>query len=180
MDKRAISNHIVSMHLYWVAGAGLIPLPLSDVAAITAIQLDMLKQVASTYEVDYEEGQGKLWISAFVQNALISTGTEVFKIVPVVGGLLKRIAIASLAAATTYAVGHVFIYHFEKGGTFKDFKVEHYIDFFKEQLAKGSTLLEEWGKGTMELRLRGLEVLHNQGAISDETFEQLKTELGIS
>ena len=45
-------DDIIKRHVYWAIGAGLIPIPAADIAAVTAIQLDMLKQVCSFYDID--------------------------------------------------------------------------------------------------------------------------------
>jgi len=47
---RVINNHVmVSM------GAGAIPVPLLDVAAVTAIQLDLIRELSYLYDADFSE-----------------------------------------------------------------------------------------------------------------------------
>jgi len=43
----------------------------------------------------------------------------------------------AVAGASTYAVGQVFIQHFESGGTFLDFDPEKVKGYFAEQFEKG-------------------------------------------
>ena len=38
--------------------AGAIPVPLVDIAAVTAIQLDLIKELADHYDVDYSRERG--------------------------------------------------------------------------------------------------------------------------
>jgi len=58
-NKREEADKIIKSHVLWAVGAGLVPLPLFDVAAVTAIQMDMLKQLAALYQVDYSTSTGK-------------------------------------------------------------------------------------------------------------------------
>ena len=46
MADRKVADKIVRSHVIWSMGAGLIPVPLFDLAAVTAIQIDLLKQLA--------------------------------------------------------------------------------------------------------------------------------------
>jgi uncharacterized protein (DUF697 family) len=48
---------------------------------------------------------------------------SVVKFVPVVGSLAGMITEPAIAAAATYALGKVFIQHFESGGTLLDFNI---------------------------------------------------------
>ena len=50
MNKQAEADQIIRKHVLWSMGAGLMPVPLFDIAAVTAVQMDMLKQLAGTYE----------------------------------------------------------------------------------------------------------------------------------
>ena len=43
----------------------------------------------------------------------------------------------ALAGASTYAVGKVFVQHFESGGTFLNFDPEDVRDYYAEQFEKG-------------------------------------------
>jgi uncharacterized protein (DUF697 family) len=144
MEKSEVAQQIVKEHVLWSMGAGLIPIPIADIAAVTAVQLDMLKQLANRYEVDYAESQGKAWVSALSGSMAARIGANVFKLVPGIGSLIGGVAMSVLSGAGTYAVGQVFIRHFEDGGTFKDFTATKYKDFYKEQMEKGREKAREW------------------------------------
>src|SRR5690349_1063795 len=58
------TDRIINEHILWSMGAGLVPVPLLDIAAVSAIQLDMLKQLCSHYGVAYTESEGKVFLSA--------------------------------------------------------------------------------------------------------------------
>jgi hypothetical protein len=44
-----------------------------------------------------------------------------------------------VAGAATYAVGKVFIQHFESGGTLLNFNPDSVRDYYKQELQKGKT-----------------------------------------
>ena len=43
MSKEHSADGIIKSHVVWAMGGGLIPVPLFDIAAVTAIQMDMLR-----------------------------------------------------------------------------------------------------------------------------------------
>ena len=51
-------------HLPWAMGAGLIPLPLVDLATITGIQLKMIAKISRVYGVPFAENRAKSIIAA--------------------------------------------------------------------------------------------------------------------
>lgn len=57
--KNDSAEMIIKNHMVWSMGAGFIPIPLLDFAAITYIQLDMIRQLAKIYEIDFKETEGK-------------------------------------------------------------------------------------------------------------------------
>jgi uncharacterized protein (DUF697 family) len=57
----------------------------------------------------------------------------VLKAIPVVGTALATIVTPTLSAGLTYAIGRVFIQHFESGGNLLDFNPPDYREFLKGQ-----------------------------------------------
>jgi uncharacterized protein (DUF697 family) len=117
---------IVNRHALYSAAAGLVPLPVFDLAAITGVQVKMLKDLADHYHVPYGEDMGKGLISALIGGIVptrLAWGAagSFIKGLPVIGSVLGMITSPAFASASTYAVGKVFIQHFESGGTFLDF-----------------------------------------------------------
>ncbi|MDO7639077.1 MAG: hypothetical protein MUQ61_00270, partial [OM182 bacterium] len=60
------------------------------------------------------------------------------KLIPVIGTLVGGLSLSALGAASTYAVGKVFVEHFEKGGTLANFSVDSVKDEFKKAFEKKS------------------------------------------
>lgn len=117
-DERA--RKVVVEHVFWSVGGGLLPIPLLDIAAVTAIQLDMLKQLCALYGVTYALSSGKAFVSALAGSLLARMGANAVKLIPGIGTLLGGVSMSILSGASTYAVGMVAIKHFEAGGTLGD------------------------------------------------------------
>ena len=59
---------------------------------------------------------------------------SVVKAIPLLGTLVGGVSWLALAGASTYAVGKVFIQHFESGGTLLTLDPEKVMDYYREQL----------------------------------------------
>jgi uncharacterized protein (DUF697 family) len=66
--------------------------------------------------------------------------------IPFVGPVLGAAAMPAVAGASTYAVGQVFIQHFESGGTFLDFDPDKVKAYFAEQFDKGKLVVADLRK----------------------------------
>ena len=65
MPIRFIRNHVI-----WSMGAGLIPVLVADIFAVSALQLDMIRQMCRVYDVDFQETQGKAIVTALTSSTL--------------------------------------------------------------------------------------------------------------
>ena len=123
---------------YWSAGLGLIPLPILDVVAITGVQVKMLLEMAKRYPVVANEEHVRGAVTALVGGvAPVALGGSVisaFKFVPGIGQIAGVLAVPALAAASTIAVGRVFLEHFEAGGTLLDFDPEKMRAYYMREL----------------------------------------------
>jgi uncharacterized protein (DUF697 family) len=189
-------DDILKLHVYWAVGAGLIPLPVVDIAAVTAVQVDMLKQICSFYKIDYSEESGKTWITALVSSTLSSLvariGASAVKFVPVIGTLIGATSMAVVSGASTYALGKAFIHHFENGGTFGTIEEEKVKKIYDEQIKEGKKMAQKlkeqylkWietpaGKEkqhTAAKKIKELDELKANKQISDEEYEKMKKEI---
>ena len=150
-DKVLKAQGIVKNYLIGSAAAGFIPLPIADMAAIGLIQLKMLHSLANLYEVKFTKELGKSLIASLT-GGLAATGVgrgtlvSLVKVVPIIGPAAAAAALPAVAGATTYAVGQVFIQHFESGGTFLDFDPEKVKGYFAEQFEKGKLVVADLKK----------------------------------
>ncbi len=145
--KEVTGESIIKKHMYWSVSAGLIPFPLIDIAAVSAIQTDMLKSLCDFYKVDYSQEKGKAWITALtaatLSSVLARTGASVVKAIPAVGTLVGMTSMAILSGASSYAVGNVFVNHFEEGGTLYNFNTDNFKKFYQEKLEDGKELAKK-------------------------------------
>ncbi len=145
-DRRMhAAKKIVVHNSRWAAGLGLIPLPLVDWAAISAIQTRMLHQLCHEYHVDYDKARASRYIGALI-GGFVPTGVgysiaSALKTVPILGSA-AFVAVPALAYATTYALGEVFIPHFESGGNLYTFDPEAHKEFFRYQYLRGKAAAE--------------------------------------
>jgi uncharacterized protein (DUF697 family) len=137
------SDSIIQNHMIWSMGAGLIPVPIADFFAVSAIQLDMIRQLAKVYDIDFSEQAGKASITALTSSGLARLGARAVKFIPGVGTILGGITMSVLSGASSFALGQVFRKHFESGGTFLDFEPSRVKKFYDEQFEKGKVIAKD-------------------------------------
>lgn len=130
--KQAVRDHALLS-----GGAMVIPVPLLDMAAEAAIQVRMVKRLAEIYGVDFGEERAKTLVVAALGG--FSAGWAA-------GSLLRYASFATyftnfwpsaiLSAAITYAIGQVFMHHFDKGGGLHDLSPEAAASILKEKAMK--------------------------------------------
>jgi uncharacterized protein (DUF697 family) len=141
MTEREIgAMQVVNKYALFAGGAGLVPIPLFDIAAIAAVQVRMLSRLAANYDVPLSRERGKAAVTALLGSVVpTSLGYgmlgSVVQHVPVIGPVLGVFTVGAFAVAATYAVGKVFIQHFESGGTFLDFDPATVRAHFARELA---------------------------------------------
>ncbi len=146
-EREKHAETIVRNHVLFSMGAGAIPVPVADVLAVSASQLDMIRQLCKVYDMDFSETQGKAIVSSLTASTLGRIGAaSLAKLIPVVGTIVGSVANAIMAGASTYALGQVFKTHFDTGGTILDFDAARLKKLYKEQFEKGKTVAEELRK----------------------------------
>lgn len=138
------AQDLVKTTMYVSMAAGLVPVPVFDFLAITAIQIDMLRRLSHIYDVTFMESKGKNFLGALVGGSFPSSVTPLLsgltKLIPVIGPTLSAVTLPLVAGASTYAVGKVFIQHFESGGTFLTFDPKSVRAYYEEQFKEGKEL----------------------------------------
>jgi len=145
-DKGRHAETVIRNHVIWSMGASyIIPLPIADVFAVSALQLDMIRQLCRVYDIDFAETQGKAIVSALTTSTMARAGARsLLKVIPVVGTVVGGITVAVVNGASTYALGEVFKKHFANGGTFLDFDTDRLKKAYKEKFEKGKKVAKEW------------------------------------
>ncbi len=137
-DKQLQAHDIVKKYMLLSTGAGLIPILFLDGAAVAGVQLKMLADLSKLYGVSFQENAGKAAIAAaagFVIPHAAAWGALAGAIqgLSVLGAPLA----AAFAGAYSWAMGNMFIQHFETGGTFLNFKPEELRSYFKSLFDNG-------------------------------------------
>lgn len=160
------AEEIIRKHTMYSMGGALIPIPLIDLAAVTAIQLDMVKQLANLYGSDYSEDSGKALVGALTGNLFARMGASLLKSIPGIGSLLGGVSLVVLSGGATYALGNVFLRHVRGGGTLFDMDPEDYKQFFRERYEEGKQKAEEW-KEEAQATAKDIEVEFDQEDAGD-------------
>ncbi len=132
---------IINKNVLWAMGAGLVPFPIIDMAAASAIQLKMINELSKLYGIEFSKHRAKNIIAPLLGG--LGTGflgmstVSLLKPVPVVGAIATVAGMPLMAGATTYALGKVFLVHFASGGTFLDLDPEKVRGYFMQQLEEG-------------------------------------------
>ena len=140
--KTLEADRIVKRWMWWSMGAGLIPVPTVDVAAVVGLQIKMLSDLSKLYGVEFSENRGKSIVTALlggiVPNALVLGPAGILiKGLPVIGAIAGAISMPVFFGAGTYAVGRVFTEHFESGGTFLNFDPAAHKEKFAAEFERG-------------------------------------------
>jgi uncharacterized protein (DUF697 family) len=139
-EKKA--NEIVKKNMYWAAGIELLPFPVFDLAALVAVQMKMIKDISDLYGIPFKKHRGKSFIFSLLGGFNVFslswiTWYSFRKFIPGVGNLMGLASASAFGGATTYALGKVFIQHFEMGGTLLNFNPDKVRKYFQEQYEQG-------------------------------------------
>lgn len=169
--RKQAANSIIRNHIIWSMGTGLIPIPVVDFFAVSAVQLDMVRQLSKLYDVDFKETEGKAVITSLTGSGLARIGARAAtKLIPGVGTIVGGVTMSVLSGASTYALGEVFKEHFETGGTFLDFDPGRLKKFYQEKFEKGKQVARDIREE--EKRKKGEET--STGGFSKTTVQDKK------
>lgn len=208
-EKSERSKHadtVIRNHIIWSMGASfIIPIPVADIFAVSALQLDMIRQLCRVYDVDFSETQGKAIVTSLTSSTLARAGARsLIKLVPGLGTLIGGVTVSVFNGASTFALGEVFKKHFQSGGTILDFDVDRLKKVYREKFEKGKDVADQLRKeeggmkkresqpsdetSTVKMdsgaandaviaRIKELASMKDQGIISEEEFQEMKKKL---
>ena len=189
-EQNKHADTIIRNHVIWSMGAGLIPVLIADIFAISALQLDMIRQLCKVYNINFAETQGKAIVTSLTSSTLARiTAGSVVKMIPGLGSIIGGITVSVFAGASTYALGEVFKKHFSSGGTILDFDPERLRKLYKEQFEKGKKVVEDLKNEKpaaggnpstatdVVSRLKALAELKEQGILTEEEFTAMKKKI---
>jgi uncharacterized protein (DUF697 family) len=142
--KRA--DDIIEKHVVYSMLSGAIPIPLVDLAAGTAVQLDMLKQLARNYGVTFDARSSRAFLTsigaALAAGAAGRLAASAAKTLPGVGSIAGGLAQATLTGATTYAIGELAGRLFRERRPLETFAVDDVRDELGRYYEKGKELAQ--------------------------------------
>src|SRR5262245_19760089 len=137
------ASKLVDRFSLWSGAAGLVPIPLVDIAAVGGVQLQMLRRLSEIYDVPFSENLGKSLIASLAGAVIPAStattaalGASSMKLIPGFGTAVGAVTMPVISAGATYVIGKVFIQHSASGGTLLDFNPPDYREFIKAQKAK--------------------------------------------
>ncbi len=146
VDKEEL-DRIVRHHVWAAMGVGLVPIPLVDLVAVSAVQVDLVVKLATLYQVDFSHERVRGLVVALAGSVLPVSLAEPFaslvKFIPIIGQSVGAIAMPVVSGAATYAVAWVFIRHFESGGDFLCFDMEKAKETYTDLFNKGKAFVAD-------------------------------------
>jgi uncharacterized protein (DUF697 family) len=124
MQRRSLASTIVERHATYAAVGGIVPLPIVNVASITAVIVRMVKKLSDLYAVPFERDRARAIVVGLMGGAVPTglaavTTSTLYYIVP--GTALIGLAVSAIAAAAcTRGIGRIFVEHYESGATLHD------------------------------------------------------------
>ncbi|MBI9089218.1 MAG: DUF697 domain-containing protein [Desulfobacterium sp.] len=141
LSKKAAVQKIIQNHVYGAMGVGMIPVPLVDLIAISGVQLNMLRKLCLLYDIPFSKDAAKTGIATLLGGvipvSLSGALASLVKAIPIVGQTTSAIVMPAVSGAMTYAVGKVFVQHFESGGTFLTFNPEEVRAYYQQMFEEG-------------------------------------------
>ena len=122
--RRSQANVIVERHTAYAAVGGIIPVPIANVASVTAVIVRMVKLLSDLYGIPFERDRARAIVVGLMGGAMPTglgavTTSTLFYVVP--GSGLIGLAVSSIAAvACTRSIGRIFVEHFESGSSLDD------------------------------------------------------------
>jgi len=130
------------------SGIAALPVPLLDIAGVSFVQLKMVEQIGERYGLEVTD-KSNILISSIVTSLLgklislaISQAVNATSLDKILGESLVK---ASIAGFVTTITGEVYHDHFSKKGTFEDISVDHYLDYFKDQINSDRLTIDKLG-----------------------------------
>lgn len=122
--------------------AAIIPVPIADLGAIAAVEIDMLRALTKIYGLKWNENFGK---KALGIAAATTVGTGLWaslgKFIPGLGSIVGGAAQMTIAGSVCWALGKVFQKHLESGG--EVFDADTFKSELKDHIAEGKRVAKE-------------------------------------
>lgn len=144
-EQDLAAQNIIKNHVVAAGGAALVPIPIFDMAALTATRISLLRSLSEHYGVPFDDTAVKSILVPMLGGCLpvlgaISLGS-LTKLIPGIGTLAGSAGLSVTVGATTYAFGQVFAKHCAEGGSLQDFDSQQARRFIKEEFEHGKAFV---------------------------------------
>jgi uncharacterized protein (DUF697 family) len=122
--RRSLARSIIERHAAYAAFGGVIPVPIANVAGVTAVIVRMVKVLSGLYGVPFERDRARAIVIGLMGGTVPTgigavTASTLVALIP--GSAIIGLGASSIAAvACTRSIGRVFVEHFENGATLSD------------------------------------------------------------
>ncbi|MGQ9863755.1 MAG: DUF697 domain-containing protein [Bacteroidia bacterium] len=179
MEKLKQAYKITQDSVVWAGGAGALPFAGVDWAAVTLVQVNLIRRLCKLYDVPFSEELSRAIVSAIVGSSLARGGASLLKTLPGIGSVAGAVGMVTLSAASTYALGTLLSLHFENGGTLANLDVQSAKKVYTRLVQKKQASPSD-AQGSSDAVFEKLEKLYElkqKGIITQEEFEQQKKNL---
>jgi predicted flap endonuclease-1-like 5' DNA nuclease/uncharacterized protein (DUF697 family) len=139
-ERLAGAQNLAQHYVLAAASLALVPVPLADLLGVMALQVKLVHGLAGHYGVPFKASLAQSLLASLLSGAsatLVGRAlASLAKAVPGLGSLAGGGTAVSFASVT-YAVGAIFIRHFESGGTLLDFDAHKTKPLFRHALLTG-------------------------------------------
>ena len=181
--RRARAERVIKKHVLWSTGAGLIPIPVADLAAVTAVQVSMLEELTVIYGVQYSESVLKSFVTALTGGMAARLGASALKAIPGLGSVIGGVSMSVMSGASTYAIGQVARRKFDDAEDLDRVDLGKAKQDYKQAYEEGKEFVSSLekddtngGKDTVS-KLERLAQLRDKGVLTEAEFQEQKKKL---
>ena len=141
------ASELISSATRWSAAASMVPVPYVDLLALGTVQGKLIYNICELYEQPYTKELVNGTVSVLLGTLLPVSATRVAigsfaKLIPGYGSAVGTLSLAVFGSAATYALGRVFVRHFENGGSLINFSVDSIKEDLKREFVKATAKLK--------------------------------------
>ncbi len=150
MPSQQEIDAIIRKRTHAALAIGLVPVPLIDLAALSALQTEMLYRLSVAYNLPFSQEWAKKTVGLVTATVLPGMFTpslrNLARYIPVIGFGLGVVSMSLASAGATYALGHAFARHFASGGTFLTCDLAKIKEEVKSTYAGSVEKVKSWSK----------------------------------
>ncbi|MGV6808438.1 MAG: YcjF family protein [bacterium] len=143
-------QELIRKYAFGSSLTGFIPVPFLDTVGLIGVQRIMLLHLSKLYAVPFSKNAAGIILSSLMggvaSRAAAPFASSALKLLPGVGTAISGTSMATMSAASTYAVGKIFQQHFEQGGTLDNFDLEQAKSELNNKIKEGQQAYSSYKK----------------------------------